>query len=324
MNKKLVHEIASDYQRVAAELGHAPYRDEYLIHGAFSKHTIISVFGGWTQFLQASGLQYGRGKVDRQEIRKEVHEHLVKEAEERKPLAQPPAIYSQILVWSDRHKPYGHPDTNAFLIALNRKYKPDLVIDIGDGEDFHGMSFHDTDVDLLSAGHELRGVIESNRELYADFPKVMACDSNHSSLVFRKGKHHGFPRHVLKSYREILEAPEGWTWHHEIIVQMSNGKKCLFAHGYSSNVLMASQKRGISVVQGHYHSKFGIQYWGNADGMYFAAQTGCLIDDASFAFAYNKLQLERPLLGCLRIDAGIPHLLPMHLDDRGRWNGVVP
>lgn len=325
MSKVTAHEILADLARVRAELGRTPNRIEYGAKGNFSGVLVTATFGSYALMIKLSGLQYStKGRRDKQEIRKEVFAATLKEAADRKPVAQPPKIYNHILVWSDRHKPYHHPDTNTFLISLNRKYKFDLVIDIGDGEDFHGMSFHDTDVDTLSSGHELRAAIDSNKELYAEFPIVMACESNHSSMVYRKGKHHGFPRHVLKSYRDVLEAPEEWTWHHEIVVQMSNGKKCLFAHGYSSNVLQASQKRGMSCVQGHYHSKMGIQYWQNADGLHFAAQTGCMIDDAAYAFAYNKLGLDRPILGCLRIESGVPHILPMFLDSKGRWIGIIP
>jgi hypothetical protein len=38
---------------------------------------------------------------------------------------------------------------------------------------------------------------------------------------------------------------------------------------------------------------------------------GCLIDDASLAFAYNKNTLKRPIIGCGAILDGQPKLLPM-------------
>jgi len=324
MSKKLAHAIVSDYLHISKELGRPPSQDYYLLNGIYSKRNIDSAFGGWTQLIQAAGYQIPSVKKDKTQIEIAVSNHIKKESQERKLYALPPMVYHHVFVWSDRHRPYSHPDTIQFLIAIKRKYKFDLVIDIGDGEDFHGMSFHDKDPDLLSPGHELEKIIEQSQEIYKEFPNVLTCESNHGSLVYRKGKHHGFPRHVLKSYREVLQAPEGWEWHHEIIIQMSDGRKCLFHHGYSANTLLASQKRGMSLVQGHFHSKFGIQYWENATDKFFAAQTGCLIDDKSYAFAYNKLGLERPILGCLRIENGVPHLLPMHLDRSGRWNGVVP
>jgi len=59
-----------------------------------------------------------------------------------------------ILVISDTHCPYHHPDLIAFLKAIKKKYKPDRVIHIGDEVDSHAISFHDSDPDLYSAGHE--------------------------------------------------------------------------------------------------------------------------------------------------------------------------
>jgi hypothetical protein len=46
---------------------------------------------------------------------------------------------------------------------------------------------------------------------------------------------------------------------------------------------------------------------------------GCLIDDKSMAFGYNKLQLKRPLIGVGMILDGQPKLLPMILNKEGRW-----
>jgi hypothetical protein len=46
---------------------------------------------------------------------------------------------------------------------------------------------------------------------------------------------------------------------------------------------------------------------------------GCLIDDKSLAFSYNKLQMKRPIIGCGIILDGQPKLLPMILDKNGDW-----
>lgn len=323
MSKKLAHEIASDYQRVAADLGRSPLRDEYLIHGAFSKHTIVSVFGGWTQFLRASGLQYNQGKRDKQAIRKEVFELLQKEADAIR-VPQPPRLIKALLCISDMHLPYGHPDTVPFLLALNDKYRFDRVLCGGDEIDSHAMSFHDHDADLLSAGHELDAAIKALTPLYAAFPAVDVLTSNHGSMAYRKGLHHGIPRQLLKPYGQALNAPEGWQWQNEYVYQFTNGKKAVAHHGYSSNVLLASQQRAMSLIQFHFHSSFALHYWQNAEDLFFAMQCGCLVDDASLAMAYNKGTVKRPIIGCAGVLAGVPILFPMFLDSRKRWTGIVP
>jgi hypothetical protein len=321
--KNLAHEIVSDLMRVKMELGRCPTRDEY--HGGlgrFPKSTVKETFGNWTVLMQAAGLQYAKGKRDKQEARRLTFEKIRLDAAQARP--NPPPIVRRGLLIGDLHVPYQHPDAIPFLLALHEKYNFDWIGSVGDEIDGHALSFHDHDPDLLSPGHELEAAIKVMEPLYKAFPKVHLAESNHGSMVFRKGKHHGLPRHVLKSYREILCAPEGWTWDFELRIQFPTGRKTSIHHAYSSNVLLASQRRATSLIQGHVHTKMGVQYWGNYDEVFFAAQTGCLIDDKQLAYAYNKNQVERPMLGSLGLFDGIPREFPMLIDASGRWTGFVP
>ena len=63
--------------------------------------------------------------------------------------------YKSVLVISDLHIPYHHPDAFAFLKALKTKYKFDHIVNIGDELDQHAISMHEHNPDLYSAGHEL-------------------------------------------------------------------------------------------------------------------------------------------------------------------------
>ncbi len=92
---------------------------------------------------------------------------------------------SRVLVISDLHIPYHHKDSFAFLTALKKKYKPDLVINIGDELDQHAISMHDSNPDLPSAGDELRMSRKYIWELEKIFPDMILIHSNHSSLVYR-------------------------------------------------------------------------------------------------------------------------------------------
>jgi len=77
----------------------------------------------------------------------------------------------------------------------------------------------------------------------------------------------------------------------------------------------------MSAVQGHYHEKFEIIYWGNSERLNFGMTVGSLIDDASVAFEYNNSNLKRPVIGCGMIIDSQARLVPMVLNRRGRWNG---
>lgn len=314
----------ADIHRVRSELGRFPSRDEYARLGRFPRSAIVESFGSWTMMLQASGIQYSaKGKRDKQEIRKEAFESLLKEAEEKKKIAPPPLI-QRLLCISDLHFPYGHPDTISFLFALDDKYKFSHTLIGGDEADFHALSFHDSDADLLSAGHELEAAIKHLDPLYKRFPNAFVLSSNHGDMVYRKGKHHGIPRHVIKSYNEVLRAPPGWIWNDNWTLQFSNGKKAFAAHGISKNYLGASQQLGMSFIQFHFHNELGVRYWAVNGELHWAMQSACLIDDTSQAMAYNKLTFGRPVIGCSGVICGLPVLFPMLLDRHGRWTGEVP
>lgn len=222
------------------------------------------------------------------------------------------------------HVPYHHPDTIKFLKAIKKKYKPTKVVCLGDEVDKHAMSFHDSDPDLPSAGDELQIAIEHLKALYKLFPKVDLVDSNHGSMHYRKGKHHGIPRKYLRSYREILEAPKGWRWHNTLKLNLPNKQQVFFCHGMQKNGQKLAESMGMNVVQGHFHTEFNIKYSSSPSQLMWSMQVGCSIDDDSLAFAYNKVTPARPIIGHGIIIDSIPKLLPMILNKQGKWNGVVP
>ena len=229
-----------------------------------------------------------------------------------------------ILVISDMHLPYHHKDLLSFLKAIKTKYSPDRIVCIGDEVDYHAISFHAHDPDLFSPADELKSAILHLKQIYKLFPKVDVIDSNHGSLVYRKAKAMGLPRNVFKSYNAILEAPKYWKWHNDLTLTMSDGNKVFFHHGKSSAVGKLSKNMSMSSVQGHYHSRFEIFHWANPTGLFFDMRVGCLINDHSMAFAYNKTTMDRPIIGCGIILDGQPKLLPLIKDNKSRWTGVVP
>lgn len=224
-----------------------------------------------------------------------------------------------ILIISDLHCPYQHKDTVAFLKAIKNKYKPTRVILSGDEADFHGISFHDHDPDLDSPSKELDAAIQALKPIYKLFPVAEVLESNHGSLVLRKALANGLSSRYFKSPREILEAPKGWTWHFEITTTLPTGFDCYFHHSKGANVKKTSQAMGMSMVIGHHHESFDIQYWGNPNALLFGMTVGCLVDNKSLAMAYNKNNLKRPVIGCAVIVEGIPQLIPMVMDRKGRW-----
>lgn len=228
---------------------------------------------------------------------------------------------SRVLLISDLHIPYHHQDAIAFLTHLKQKYNPTRVICLGDEVDGHALSFHDSDPDLPSAGDEIRQALPVIAELFKLFPKMDILESNHGSLVWRKAKVFGIPKHYIKSYNEVLGVDSGWKWSFDLTVDLPNGQKCYMHHGKTSNIIQLSQQMGMNATQGHYHETFKIDYWGNSTGLYWGMQCGCLIDDNKLAFNYNNVNIKRPIIGTGLIIDSMPVLEPMILDKNGEWIG---
>ena len=177
---------------------------------------------------------------------------------------------------------------------------------------------HTHDPDLYSAGDELKASKGFVRALEGIFPQMVEVESNHSSLVYRRALKYGMSREFLKDYAEFLGTKK-WKWVDDLTLPMSNNQKCFFTHGRSADISKVSQAMGMSAVQGHYHTKFLISYWANPDNIFFAMNVGCLINQKSMAFNYAKNFRTRFIIGCGIILDGIPKLLPMIMDDKGRW-----
>lgn len=215
---------------------------------------------------------------------------------------------SRILVISDMHLPYTVKGLIPFLQGLKDKYNPTRIVCVGDELDYHCNSFHDSDPDLMGAACELTSALKTIKILYEMFPKMDILDSNHGSMIYRKAKHHGIPRHHIKSYNEVLGVGDGWKWHEDLTLVMPDGRPVYFHHGKTADGIKLSQTMGMSAVQGHHHNEFSTRYWANSLGLYFSLQVGCLIDKESYAFAYNNINLKRPIIGCAVIINGVPIL----------------
>lgn len=231
----------------------------------------------------------------------------------------------RVLVIPDLHIPYHHPDAFKFLSEVKKRIGDDVIItNLGDEIDGASVSFHEKEPDLaFSPSSELEKSIECIKELQEIFPKKYLCDSNHGSLYYRRQKYAGLPRHVMKSYAEILETPL-WEWNEDYLLETHSGGIYL-CHGKTATSGKLSKEMGCSSIQGHYHGKFQVVWNKTVLKDTFDAYSGCLVDRESMAFAYGKNHIPKPILGCILISKmGYPRLIKMVLDKKNRWIGRLP
>ena len=131
---------------------------------------------------------------------------------------------------------------------------------------------------------------------------------------------YAFSKKLLKSYSEILEAPEGWVWAESWEI---DGVIYEHGEGFSGQqgALKAAQANMAPTVIGHLHSFAGIQYYANARHLIWGFNAGCLIDRLNPAFSYGKHIKSKPIIGVGLIENGVPRFIAMQLSTAGRWTG---
>lgn len=231
-----------------------------------------------------------------------------------------------LLFISDSHAPYHHRDLLDFYQGVADKYNPGLVVHGGDEADYHAMSMHDSDPGLASAGPEMAKAREFMATLGDIFPKMYVIESNHGSMVYRRAKKYGIFAECLRTYEEMMfpdqnTRPE-WSWHPYLRVTW-NGEDYLFKHQHSGDLTTGASHESANLFVGHFHSKFGIGYRASTGRQYYSVYAGSGVDEFSLAMAYGKETANKPVLGCCVVTNGVPHLVPMILDERGNWNQEV-
>lgn len=228
----------------------------------------------------------------------------------------------RVLVISDTQFPFQHPDMFKFLAHVKKKYKPTRVVHIGDVFDFHALSDYPTDPDADGVGQEFEEAMHLKRKLEKMFPKMDILTSNHDVRFFKRLAKAGIPRRFWPSYEELFECGKGWKFHDRLTIDGVN-----YVHGHNivgagQNAPQAAIKTYMkSTVFGHFHTKFGIDYYANQNDLFFGMAVGCLVDHKAYAFQYSHAAVRKPLLGVGLVLNGLPILEPMLLNTSGRWVG---
>lgn len=236
------------------------------------------------------------------------------------------AIGRRVLIIPDLHCPFNHVDSFRFLSKIKEKYldSRSIIMNLGDEVDGNQISFHDKDPDMpFSPTTELEAAINEIQKLKELFPKMYLCESNHGSLVYRRQKAAGLPRHYFKSYQEILNTPK-WHWSEDFILKTKLGPIYL-CHGKTATYGKLAKEEGMSSVQGHYHGKFEVTWHKSKNSERFNCFAGCLINRRSMAFNYGKNHIPKAILGAVLISKqGYPKLIKMSINEKGRWDGRLP
>lgn len=225
----------------------------------------------------------------------------------------------RFLVISDLQIPFEARHALPFAKAVQKEFgiDKDSVLNVGDELDQYWASRYDKDPNVpITATEEIKRAKEHLKEWYAAFPKMKIATSNHGMRWLQKATAAGIPSDLLRTYKEVLEAPDGWEWRDVWRIRgLKQNFDMIHGLGYSSmySFRQIPLDRGISTVFGHLHSNAGIAIIENRNGQrLWGMNSGCLVDPEAFAFAYGKWSRFAPCLGVgVVIDDGMtPIWLP--------------
>lgn len=227
----------------------------------------------------------------------------------------------RILVISDTHFPYHHPDTMDFLEHLAEKHSITGVVHVGDLNDNHYPSYHEKEYDCYSGKEELDRSREACQQLEKLFPNMLISEGNHDILPKRKAQSADIPLDWVAHPNSIYGLKGGWQWnsHHYF---WTGDNKCLLVHSIGTNTRTNAERYSHNSVQGHHHSEFAVAYSSDTDKLKWSMSVGCLINPKAPAFRYDKKVItKRPIIGSGVIIDGTPYTEPMELKSNGRWRG---
>jgi len=223
-----------------------------------------------------------------------------------------------VLVIGDLHEPFTHNGYFPFVKWVKEMFQPTKTIFIGDVVDNHAISYHESDPDGLSAGHELEATKLRLQKWYKEYPDATITIGNHDNLVSRKGITNGIPKFMIKDFPEIWNSPRGWSWVHSVMID-----NVQYTHKGGGGVFparMAATHNMTSFVCGHSHTAGGVVTMESINNKrIFAAQTGCGMDDETYASAYAKDVIKKSALGCLVVIGGTQ---PIYIDMPDRFRAM--
>ena len=223
---------------------------------------------------------------------------------------------NRVLIIGDTHCPAMHPGYIAFLKRIHKKHKCNRVVHIGDLVDWNAISFHDKDPSMPGATEEYKLALKQVRQLHKAFPKVDYMIGNHSDLPARKAALVGLPTEVMVPFKELWGL-DGWTIHQRFADLIIDD--VIYRHGdkgrggQRNSALLNAQDEHRSLVQGHLHSQFALEWCANQKRGIFGVQTGCGVTPNHPAMNYSRIYTKRAILGCSVVIDGQPALEMMPL-----------
>lgn len=221
---------------------------------------------------------------------------------------------SRVLIIGDTHCPCMVDGYLDFLLETEAAWECDRVVHIGDLVDNCALSFHlkkpqqkDPIAEFEAAKVQIEALVEA-------FPHSDLLLGNHDVLPYRWAKEVGIPEEMMRDFASIFLLPSTWAVHpryHQLEID-----DVIYQHGDRgrNSAILNAKAEFRSVVQGHHHSKAGIEFTANLRSRIFGMQVGCGADWRHAQQDYGIRYSAKPIIGCgIVLDGTTPIFEPMLL-----------
>jgi predicted phosphodiesterase len=220
---------------------------------------------------------------------------------------------ARVLVIGDLHCPADHKDYLHHCLRMQKKYRTDHTVFIGDIADNEAISNYEKNPELPSALELYNLTTKAISKWHKIFKGASVVIGNHDKRVHNKAIKNGIPSLYLQSYKDLYNT-SSWNWDHSFCID-----NVLYVHGdgWSSEypAFNAAKAHMQSVVSGHTHSKFSINWaQGPNNNSIFGMNVGSGVDLNNPVFKYSQPHLKKAILGCgIVIDGKYPYLEKMYV-----------
>ena len=228
---------------------------------------------------------------------------------------------SRVLCIGDVHSPCTRKGYAHFCKDIYKKWRCNKVVFIGDIVDWSAISFHASNPEAPGPIDEYELAKAEIKIWYKLFKKATVIIGNHDARPKRVAESVNIPAKFIRNYAELWGTPK-WEWMQSVIID-----DVFYCHGHGKGggktpAWGLSQKMGMSVCMGHYHSRGGINWSANPLRRWFGLDTGCGVDDKAYAFVYAKEQVTRSILSVGVIIDGTPYheVMPVGKGEK-YWDG---
>lgn len=312
------HDLLVAVKEMALELGRSPHRDEFCSKVRCGKERITSIFGTYSQFLMAAGLEPNTSRKRKvlfaeRDVSEQLREYFPSRLEHEPHPDHSIPISKKFLILGDTHFPWADPAALERAYEIAKKLQPEVIVQVGDLYDMLAWSKFPISLNGYTPKQEIELAYHQATQMWARLKEIVPqarCVQLHGN-------------HTIRPLKRVLEVAPAL----EVFIQIDQFFKfegvefvkdpreeliidgVAFIHGYASQIGRHRDFMQMSCVVGHSH-RGGVVFRHIRGKTLFELNAGYLADPQSKALGYTNQRMVEWTQGVGIIDELGPRFVP--------------